>query len=294
MMHKNLLGPQIEKQVDTYISPPLMRHLHKCERYVFNLPQFSQFLIWRYTIGSASINSYLIFDNFSSNSAYWVQLFFDYFQNTFGETTIRIPYRWRMFAKYLYDSNSYKIASTEERQRVAETIIPLYIESLYNIISNAPVVEEEFKVYKASSNYPGLPLPDEPLPKIVKQMPFNSTTINPMFNFAIFLSEDAQCCLFEINIKPGNKVLPVPYSLHAYPFEREIILAPNVNFIVTDQFNVQLNAIMKSDVNIIQIQPKKIVMGPVYEISEFKPCLSNACNPLRKTMRAFSVDLSIH
>jgi len=75
------LGPQSSK--DYIISDSLRIHMQNCEAYVSSkLSSFDRYLIWRYTIGSASVNSFLITGKLSDNTVYWTYLFFQYWDNT--------------------------------------------------------------------------------------------------------------------------------------------------------------------------------------------------------------------
>src|SRR5437867_3152472 len=90
----NSLGPRYSQQKDYIFPKTLLDFMLKCTNYISSLSLFGQYCIWRYTIGSASINKYLIFNGIGgpsgndtstiSNAIYWTQLFFKYHNNTFG------------------------------------------------------------------------------------------------------------------------------------------------------------------------------------------------------------------
>src|ERR1700761_7402559 len=75
-------GPDSELPYNVPV--PLRKFMLKCTKYIGKLSLFEQYTIWRYTIGSASINTFLIFSKISNikNTLYWCYLFFLYWKNT--------------------------------------------------------------------------------------------------------------------------------------------------------------------------------------------------------------------
>ena len=74
------LGPKqsFSKLDDDTLSRNVFTHIANCEAYVGGLSLFKRYCIFIYTLGSASINRYLIFgpkEEFDSNSAFWVKRF---------------------------------------------------------------------------------------------------------------------------------------------------------------------------------------------------------------------------
>jgi len=280
-------GPQIS---ETYRnSKGLIDFMNKCVKYVSSLDDFSKYCVWRYTIGSASINSRLIFGKLSENAPQWTYLFFLYYRNTFSYSArLVIPKQFKKWSKYFSDPESYRALSLPDRQRFADEVITQYTLLFQKIILKAPKVNGEFHVFKVASKYPALPEKGQPLPADVLQLPFNSTTISPYFNFAPFISPDSDCCLFDIIMPKGSSCLYVPTEYHAYGFEHEIILPHDSIFKVTNIRKTTLNYIDPKTVNIVQLQDKdKIKVGTVYMINEYKPCLNGDCLIQRKQFTVY-------
>ena len=87
-------------QTETYIyKQSLLQLINDSVRYVGGLSNFDRYCVWRYTIGSASVNSQLIFDKTSDNAPFWTYLFFKYYKNTYGTGQL-LPgafTRWKSF-----------------------------------------------------------------------------------------------------------------------------------------------------------------------------------------------------
>lgn len=274
------------------ISKSLQKFIQDSIVYIGQLNPFERFCIWRYTIGSASINSRLIFGYNSENATYWVYLFFKYWNNTFQDNIQNeakfIPKTFKTYIDFFINPEAYNKAQIIMKRAVADKIIISYIDLLQRILLDGPVVKRDkgFTVYKSASKYPGLP--DTKLELFietsVKQIPFNSTTISSHFNFAPFISPTAESVLFEIFIPRGSRPgLYVPSDLHAYSFEHEIILPFGCTFDIKDIIKGTLDYIDPKEVNIIKLQdPMDIRMGTVYMIDEYKPCLNMSGCLIRK------------
>lgn len=257
----------------------LLQHQRQCISYVSKLPPFDKYCIFRYTIGSASVNSQLIFLKQSDNSVRWTYLFFLFYHNTFGNKYL--PKFMLKYDKFFLNPKSYNL--DKEKKEIAFDVIRFYIGVLQYIILNSPPTPGEFSVFKVASEYPALPKKGEPLPVNVLQLPFNSTTVSPYFNFAPFIKPDSTCCLFNITIPKGSKCLYIPTEYHAYPFEHEIILPYHCIFTVNKIEDGTLNYIDPTTVNIIKLKDEKdIVMGNVYILDEYFPCGQRQCQMQRK------------
>lgn len=276
----------------TIITKSLNNFIKSCNTYVAKLKTFDQYCIWRYTIGSASVNTYLITGNFGPNVPYWSSLFFKYYHNTVSGQ-IKIPISFRTFVNFFTDPTNYTVLSKDQQMLVGGELIKTYIKYLSSIILKGPVVTGEgFYVYKVSGIYPALPTNVTQLPSDVLQLPFNSTTLSQYFNFALFSSPDASCCLYKIFVPPGSKLLFVPTDLHAYNFEHEIILLPGSIFRVNSITEDILNMIDPKNINIQLIQDKNdIRMGNVYKINEFHACKSGSCITTQKLFKIYNCDL---
>ncbi len=274
------LGPQSHTYPDTF-PKPLIQFIQNCTEYIAYLTPFNQYVVWRYTIGSASINTRLIFGELSDNSKYWCFLFFKYANNTFGDGTSYVPKAFKKYNIYFSDPTSFNGLATTAQ---IEDIIDKYTKLLQAIITNSPTPKKDIQVFKVAGKYPGLPEPDSFQPASVIQIPFNSTTIDPHFNFALFTNKDTLgdgkigCCLFDITIPAGFPCMYIPKEFHAYPWENEILLPRSSVFNIEKVVLGSLNYVFPDDVNIVKVQdPKNIVMGPVYEIDTYNPCKGSQC-----------------
>jgi len=280
------LGPQSSK--DHLISESLRIHMQNCESYVSSkLSHFDKYIVWRYTIGSSSINTFLITGNLSDNTVYWTYLFFQYWDNTVKKFSdlnnsdfydYDLPDDFGIFFPYFKDPKSYLISINKEN--ISKQIIELYISNLQRIILGSPeVLGDGFDLYKVSSIYPELPETNQNFKmSSIKQLPFNSTTFSKEFNFAPFISPNNNSILFVIHIPKNSKVLYVPDLYHAYTFEHEFILPKDCLFEIYDYDVAQLNYIDPKTININLLQEKNnISMGSVYGLNESLPCYNNIC-----------------
>jgi len=280
-------GPNL---TETYVqNPALIEFMDLCTKYVSNLSEFKRYCVWRYTIGSASINSFLIMGKLSSNATQWSYLFFKYYFNTFPN--VRVPNPLLKLKNFFANPESFRLLPKDTQTKVANHLIVVYINYMQDIIKKAPRTPGAFNVFKVASPYPGLPLSNDSLPAPVLQLPFNSTTITPYFNFAPFLAPNADCCLFSIKMPPGSMCLFVPQEYHAYPFELEIILPHDCVFEILSIEKAFLNTVDPKTVKMIEVQPKKdIEMGAVYRLNEYAPCGPLGCKIQRKQFNVYNCD----
>lgn len=273
------LGPTKTGSTDKYYHKSLLNFLESSYAYVYSLDDFSKYIVWRYTIGSATINTYMITGNLGMNAGYWCFLFFKYLFNT--DPNMVVDSEWMQFRKYMLNPQSFQSLDKDTQMSIAGVIVPLYIKKLKMIILRSPEVNEGFHVYKSSSRYPTIPSTDDIklaskqlITLEVIQNPFNSTSYNPNFNYDMFRGEGV---VWDIYIGKGQHVLGVPDLLHAYPFEDEIILLPGVFDILSSQI-VTLGSIEKDDFNLNTVQNTLNIMeGPVFMINEIKPCKTGNC-----------------
>lgn len=284
-------GPTPITTYNAYDNKYLIRFIDDCTRYVSNLSPFLRYILWRYTIGSASVNSFLIFGKQSDNAPYWTYLFFKYHFNTFGKVK-QVPGRFKSLTPFFNDPQSYKSLPKEDQFLVADVAIRIYIETLQSIIKKGPRTQGEFRVFKTSTKYPGLPESLSQGPVEVLQQPFNSTTVLPYFDFAIFMSPESNCCIFDLLVPKGSRCLYIPPDYHAYPFEHEILLPFGVSFEVDAIVQKPLHYIDKSQINLEMIQSKDTVrMGPVFQVNEFYPCKQNPCVEVLKPVMVYEAIL---
>jgi len=272
----------------------LLYFMRECEDYVAKLTLFKKYCIWRYTIGSASVNTYLITNTMSSNAIYWAYLFFKYWSNTAKYPVKNIPSKYKGFLPYFVNPDAFNRLGQDQQEGVAGLLIKTYAITLQQIILAAPKVKlDGFHVYKISSRYPGLPESVTELPAAVEQFPFNSTTVTQYFNFAIFAKAESTCCLFDIYVPPGSVCLSVPSFYHAYPWEREVILPIGSIFEVRQIVNGMMNYIEPTTLNSQMIQPKgDISMGNVFLINEYSPCKGGQCVVQKKPMTIYQTVLA--
>lgn len=269
-----------------------IRFMRQCDVYVNKLSLFDRYLIWRYTIGSASVNSKLIMGKLSDNAIYWTFLFCKYWHNTTARPSVGIPKDFT-FAIPLFESPaSYNALDKGNQQAIAARLIDAYSQRLQQLIVKGPTTSESITVYKVAGEYPGLPKSGDTLPARVVQLPFNSTTVANDFNFYIFTQPESTCCFFKIVIPPGIHVLHVPTEYHAYPFEFEILLPIGITFNILDIQQGVLNYIEPKDINMELTQKKDdLVMGPVFAYNQYQPC-KGTCMIRSKSFRVYDTVLS--
>ena len=303
------------RQTNSPISNNVRRHILKCNGYVSTLPLISQYCIWRYTAGSASVNMYLITGNITANAKYWTYLFFKLAANSIKMTgpleghntaTQGVAYStggepsWDLgeFSKYKAMFDAAKSDDAQWKSQittdVAEDVIKIYISVLTGILDACPVVDGWIRVYKISSKYPGLPeklsmVNGDNIPVVISQAPFNSSTIDDGFNFSLFAAKDAygqpigdNSIFWKLYLEPGTRgCLYIPDHLHAYGFEKEIMLNRGLIFsIETITNNATLGYVDQRTVTMDNFQSgaiDKISMGSVYQPNTYFPCGSAPC-----------------
>lgn len=282
----------------THSIPVALRgHIIRCTKYVASLSLFEQFIVWRYTAGSQPVNAYLISGKvddlpYSSNWCYW---FFLYWHNTEKANGGPAPIHemFRVLRRFFTKPDSF-LSLTTTMAAVTEQVIRIYARLLQRLILNAPPVQEGFHVYKVASDYPGLPSSFKDVPKVVPQLPFNSTTINPHFNFAPFIGgSEAKGNLFDLRIPKGSHVLYVPSEFHAYPFQKEIILPHGARFVISSVHKRLLSLIDENSVNMVKLQEPdgEASMGPFYELNDYEPCKGDGvCKVEKKRFTVFVGD----
>lgn len=240
------------------ISEALLEHT----KYVSNMSLWNRFLIWRYTLGSGSLNLELIGIAKDDQKLFWTYNFFKSYNYDIKD----VGKKYEKYGKYFGSKNALSYLKSSDRESIADYVITNVIVDIEKIILGAPVIKKEFEVYKVSTKYPGLPEDNElDMTHIVHQKPFNSTTYNPQFNFAPFIAEDSTCCLHKINIKKGSKVLMIPSEYHAYPMELECLLPFNSAFKVKEVREEDFDYIPKENQKFIEVQDMdKLVIGQVY------------------------------
>jgi hypothetical protein len=254
------------------ISENLLAHT----KYVSNLRLWDKFLIWVYTLGSGALNFTLIGIAKDEQKVFWTFNFFKRYN--YSEKDID-----KEFKKYLsFFNNPSSYLSDRSRIIIAQDIILGVINSLQRIIKKAPRIRESFDVYKVSSSYPQLDNLEQ-TNNIIHQVPFNSTSYNPQFNFAPFISENSTCCLHKITVPSGSRVLFIPSEYHAYPMELELLLPFNSNLLIKSITQEGFNFIPKEQQKFIPVQDlNNLVIGQVYM---YDPLSSNIV--IRKKLKYY-------
>src|SRR5579864_1650329 len=123
----DVYGP-VEKE--TYqITNPLNTFIDLCVTYVAGLPDFDKYCLWRITVGSATINHLLIFNELSPNSVYWIYLFFKFYKNTF-HSTFNLPSSFIKWKHYFSDPDYFLQLPQSSQLSIIREIIPEYIVTL--------------------------------------------------------------------------------------------------------------------------------------------------------------------
>lgn len=123
----------------------------------------------------------------------------------------------------------------------AEEPLPSNVETLQQVILNAPPLEYDTIVYKVARimftrNGPNYTYN---VGENQKQTVFNSTSFSNWLNFGPFLDDFQVCCAFKIIIKKGNSVFIVGDN-SAFPHENEIILPHGCTFTIMSKYNTNV------------------------------------------------------
>lgn len=254
-------------EVPLVITPELSDLIMSHTQYISGLNFWEKYLVWRYTMGSGQVNRLLLGTVQLEDFIYWTYQFFLYYNvDHYGIDQISAPFQ--QWQNLFISPDLYLNYSIDQQILIAEQVITLFIRELERIILNAPVTTGEITVYKVSTRYSELPTGRVSSDVIVFQKPFNSTTYDPQLNFAPFLPEDSDCCLFVITIPAGARVLAIPQMFHAYPHEREILLPFNSSF---DIYRVErdiLDYVPANEYQFIQVQRPPFVIGEVYQVNQ--------------------------
>ena len=262
------------------ISPEFSQFLIRQNKYQMNLSLWKQYIIWKYTVASAPITRFLlqIQEDAERIANRWTLHFFeDYDVDFYGKKNIGASFR--KWLKYFENPRKFIALESSKKFQISKEIIEQFQRELRRIISNTPKTVTDFYVYKASRLYTGIPLEKGNLvsksvsqisfeePVILEQKPFNSTTYNPLLNFDRFLEREKRCCMFEIKIPSGSNVLAISSYIHAYPYEKEILLLPDVDFEIVKSKKIGMTLI-EGGVPKYEIQTKPYHIGPVFQESQ--------------------------
>lgn len=226
--------------------------------YISKLSLWKKFLVWRYTLGSGSVNARLIGIDKPENSFFWAKNFFlSYNWKYYGLDKIEAPYK-----KYERYFKSPALLTIQDP--IIPQLIDQYTKDLQKIILKAPPVPDDILVYKSSSIYNPILTQEIKKPTPLEQLPFNSTSYDPEFEFNFFLAPDAMGVMWQITIPKGSHVLAVNKAFHAYPFENEIILPHGSTFILKSAVQTKLQYVSKDHLKLEQVQKQPFVIGEVF------------------------------
>jgi len=259
------------------VSPEFSKFMIEQNKYQMNLSLWKKYIIWKYTVSSTPITNFLLQlqRGIQRTANKWtLDFFWDYDIDFYGAKNIESPFKKWM--QYFERPRDYVMLDNREKFKISKEIIKQFQMDLRNIIIKAPKTESDFYVYKASGFYSGVPLEegnlvsrsisqqifDEPI--FLEQKPFNSTTYNPKLNFDQFLDRQKRCCMFEVKIPKGSSVLAISDYIHAHPYEKEILLLPDVDFEIVKTKKIGMTFI-KRGVHKYKIQSKPYHIGPVFE-----------------------------
>lgn len=265
------IGPGGDKKLE--ITPALADLILRHTKYVSGLPLFDQFLIWRYTLGSGSVNKYLLGVNTGlfndpatiANRNFWAYDFFRLY--SYPHSEIRKPFRRYMtYFKRPLDIRILEQQNPERASEVVNNLLSDYADAMIRIIKRAPKLQQDVVVWKVSGYYPDLPDPKNFEPRRVLQLPFNSTTYDPELNLGPFMVADSQCCMYRLILRAGTPCLYVNPAYHAYPHEREIILPPGAVFNISKYMETEIDYITTGDQDFVQVQKMPLKIGEVYRL----------------------------
>jgi hypothetical protein len=266
------------------ITPALSNLLLSHAKYQSQLSIWKQYMIWRYTMGSGSLNKYLIGNPIPENQIWWTYYLFSWYNvEQYGLNNIEFPFsKWK---DYFENPDDFLDLSDDSIIDISNQIIEEFALQLQNIILEAPATQGKITVYKMSSSYPGLPTNISSGKDVeVKQSPFNSSTYDPQFNFAPFLSDESN--FFTIDIPKGSHVLAISTALHAYPHELEILIPFDSSFYIHDIGTEIVDYISTKDQTFVKVQNGSYVIGQVYRVN---PVCYNRIK--QRTMQSFIAEL---
>ena len=259
----DLLGP--DGKLRLHLNAGLSDMLRSHSRYLGNLSLWKQYLVWRYTVGSGQVNMGLLGLGDQEKRYYWVKQFFQFYNTrVYPLAAIELPFS--QWDAYCQSPDTFRADTWNDDQ--LKFVIQAYANALQQIILQAPPLEREVVVFKASNPYPTLPRED-PLqqPVDVLQVPFNSTSYDPQFNYGLFLAPDTEWALMRLVLPVGTRCLSIDPLYHAWPFEREVLLPHGCIFRFEQAQPIRLDFFPKEQIRFDQVQrPPELVIGEIYRL----------------------------
>lgn len=232
--------------------------------YLATRSYFDQFLVWRYTTSSRTLNTLLLTgidkDENAADEIEWLRHMVKDFDPRYID---HLAHQWKPLRAYFDDPKLLFDLNKHQRRKLATWALENVIWRTKRIIHRAPKTTLPVVVYKTCSVYPTLPKPGT-LPQRVLQVPFNSVSYDPQMNYGLFIMSPKHSILMRIVIPAGSSVLSINPTYHAYPFEREIVIPPGAHFHMQSESEIQLSYIPKDEPQTIDTQPQ----GPPFAIGE--------------------------
>lgn len=253
-------------------TPQVLALVAEHTKYLVNLPLWKQYVVWRYTMGSATLNNYLLGRLNDANPQLWTLYFFSYYNyKLYGEDNI--GKRYKHLTSYFRNPEHYWKLDAGSQDEITQYILKNFAEELNSIILNAPETQEDITVFKSSTPYDDLPGANDAVYDrgvAVNQRIFNSTTYDSELNFRKFLG--AKCCLFELSIPKGSRVLAIAPTLHGYPHEHEILLPFSTkrdpcSFLISESKKITINLPLDTEGELVAVQEEPFVIGEAYRES---------------------------
>ena len=249
------------------INSNVISFMNECAQYMARLSVWKRFVVWRYTIGSGSLNRYLIGIPGDPNLVYWVYAVAKNWSGLIRSPQYRgarVDTHMKRWEKFLWYPESTLELSVPDLQ----VFVKDFAADLNRIVLGAPAVKKAFQVIKVASQYPELPHPSNFKPTMVPQKPFNSTTLDLELNFGFFLDPTKENLVMRLTIPKGSHVLYIPSLISAYPWEEEILLPSGCAFHLTKLTEDTLPYYSKDAKFIRQIQQEPFTIGPIFVLDQ--------------------------
>lgn len=274
-------GGQLGVVADSEVMPSaLVELILEHNRYQSNLSIWDKYLIWTYTLDSGPINRYLLGNKLlSEEDLRWLTGFLNRWP--YGNV---VDWNFRKWQNYL--RNAQDFLDYSERETLGRKMIGTIALTLIRIIQEAPRPLGDFRLYKGSARYPGLENVVEG--EYLVQKLINSTSYNPHVNLTQFTSRN--CCAYELQVGPSIPLLIIDRSLHAFPNEMEVLIAPDVRFLLQKIGirKIGYTVVNKSAYTLVQQEP--YLIGEMYRQNPHIYCATDEADFTYYTVQVFAED----
>jgi len=287
----NYKGSIPEYDTNLMLDRGILQTIEEHTKYQCNLSHWKKFIIWVYSFDSKFLNEFLINGmgkdlETDDKMIIWVANFFKLYNfQEYGEE--KIEHNFKNLSHYFQNPGDLK--NDPDRYSITREVFQKFSVELNQIVLDAPKTRFKLTLFKGSRTYDELPHPEllgdfRNREFYFEQNLFNSTTYDPNFNFTLFVG--GNCCLHELTIPKGSRLLFISPTIHAYPFEREVLLPVGVtfNFVRAEMVNIDLPSDEHPPIKTVQKEP--------YHIGEvFRP-LVNSCPMMgMREIKLFSVNV---